>query len=238
MSNLIIDIGSTAVKAAKAEGELLGKTYRYQGERVCDFIMSLARAEKPHEMIISSSTDISQSDINAYSSVCGKLVLVDNKIKEKYGLPDWLTPDRTATVLAVRKMFAGKGCTIIDLGTTMTIDVIDAEGNYIGGNVSLGLRARLKAINRYSRSFPLVELTEIDCILGHSMQTSIVSGVTRGIIFEIEGYESRFAGNITVFTGGDAIYFAKKMKNSIFVSCNLVLIGLVLLSDTYDGKEY
>jgi type III pantothenate kinase len=53
-------------------------------------------------------------------------------------------------------------------------------------------------------------------------------------MFEIDGYMSRNPENITVFTGGDAIYFAKRMKNSIFVVCNLVLMGLALIALEYD----
>ena len=51
-----------------------------------------------------------------------------------------------------------------------------------------------------------------------------------GIMFEIEGYLGRYPENVAVFTGGDAIYFAKRMKNSIFVVCNLVLMGLALIA--------
>ncbi len=56
------------------------------------------------------------------------------------------------------------------------------------------------------------------------------------MIYEIDGYISENPENIVVFTGGDAIYFAKRMKNSIFVVCNLVLIGLALIADKYDKK--
>ena len=52
-------------------------------------------------------------------------------------------------------------------------------------------------------------------------------------MFEIEGYIGLYPENIVVFTGGDAIYFAKRMKNSIFVICNLVLMGLALMADEY-----
>ena len=51
MQNLIIDIGNTAVKAAWAEGPTIGKTFRYQGERVRNFILSLTEKEKPSVMI-------------------------------------------------------------------------------------------------------------------------------------------------------------------------------------------
>ena len=69
------------------------------------------------------------------------------------------------------------------------------------------------------------------------MVSSIESGVISGIIFELEGYVSRHPEKITVFTGGDAIYFAKRMKNSIFVVSNLVLMGLALIAVEYDKKD-
>ena len=72
---------------------------------------------------------------------------------------------------------------------------------------------------------------------GNSVESSIESGVVSGIMFEIEGYTRLRPDNIVIFTGGDAIYFAKKMKNSIFVVCNLVLMGLALITDDYVKKN-
>ena len=43
--------------------------------------------------------------------------------------------------------------------------------------------------------------------------------------------------NINIFTGGDTIYFEKRIKNSIFVVCNLVLMGLALIALEYDKKD-
>mgnify|MGYP003552785128 CR=1 FL=1 len=70
-----------------------------------------------------------------------------------------------------------------------------------------------------------------------SVSSSISSGVISGIMFEIEGYICKNPQNINVFTGGDANYFAKRMKNSIFVVCNLVLMGLALIALEYDKKD-
>ena len=57
------------------------------------------------------------------------------------------------------------------------------------------------------------------------------------MLFEIEGYLVNSPENIIVFTGGDANYFAKRMKNCIFAVCNLVLIGLSLIAFEYDKKD-
>ncbi|MCI7515271.1 MAG: type III pantothenate kinase [Bacteroidales bacterium] len=230
MANLIIDIGNTALKASWADGITLGKTFRYQGERMIEFIFSLLEKEKPEVMVISSARNFSNQNITRLKQMCDRLVIVDNEILEHYSLPDCLTPDRAASIIAAKYLFKGRGCTIFDFGTTMSIDFISKEGEYEGGNISVGCRTRFKALNRYTKNLPLVENPfEIE-ISGKNIQSSIASGVITGIMFEIEGYLGRYPENVAVFTGGDAIYFAKRMKNSIFVVCNLVLMGLALIA--------
>lgn len=240
MANLIIDIGNTAVKASWSDMMTLGKTFRYQGEKVTDFILSLTEKEKPDVMVISSVYTISEKDTETFKTQCGELIVLDRAhtglLKEK-GLPEYLSYDRAASILAARYLFKGRGCTVVDFGTTLTIDFTDKEGNYEGGNISLGCRTRFKAINRYSRSLPRLSTPEDTPIEGNSFETSITSGVVSGIMFEIEGYVALHPDNIVVFTGGDANYFAKRIKTSIFVVCNLVLMGLALIADEHVKKN-
>ncbi len=237
MANLIIDIGNTVLKASWADGITLGKTFRYQGERMLDFILSLTSKEKPEVMVLSSVRTFSANSVEVLKNECERLLIIDDTLLEQYGIPLHLTPDRAASIIASRYLFKGKGCTIFDFGTTLTIDFIDGEGRFEGGNISPGCRTRFKSLNRYSRHLPLLDAPENIEAKGTDIVSSITSGVISGILFEIEGYMSRNSENIAVFTGGDAIYFAKRMKNSIFVVCNLVLIGLALIADRYDKKD-
>ena len=237
MANLIIDIGNTALKASWADGITLGKTFRYQGEKMLDFILSLVLKSKPDMMVLSSVRTFSPQSVEKLRNECGTLLVLEGKMFDEYDLPSHITPDRAASIIASRYLFKGRKCTVFDFGTTLTVDFIDAEGRYEGGNVSLGLRTRFKALNRYSRTLPLLSAPEEIKDRGMNIAESVHSGVISGIMFEIDGYMSRNPENITVFTGGDAIYFAKRMKNSIFVVCNLVLMGLALIADRYDKKD-
>lgn len=236
MSNLIIDIGNTALKAAWSDGMTLGKTFRYQGERISEFVLSLVAREKPQVMVISTVKELPAKYLDAFRKECGRLVLMDRGHSEEiisHGLPSYLSPDRAASIIASRYLFKDRGCTMFDLGTTLTVDFLDSDGRYSGGNISLGCRTRFKALNRYSRSVPLFDAPENVKDRGTSLQSSVEAGVVNGILYEIQGYIDNFPENIVVFTGGDAIYFAKRMKNSIFVVCNLVLMGLALIADGY-----
>ena len=237
MADLVIDIGSTALKAAWCDGMTLGKTFRYQGERMFEFVMSLVEKVRPEKIVLSSVRNFSDKNISRLQKVCSVLIILDDIMMSKYDLPSYMTPDRAASVIASRYLFKNRECMVFDFGSTLSIDFIDASGKYEGGNVSPGCRTRFKALNRYSKSLPLVDVPDCFEEKGNSLKSSLESGVLSGIIFEIEGYMSRHPRKISVFTGGDAIYFAKRMKNSIFVVCNLILIGLALIAFEYDRKD-
>ena len=235
--NLIVDIGNTALKASWCDGITLGKTYRYQGERMLEYILSMTEKEKPEILVLSSVRNFTPANIQRLRESCDELLVVDEELLKSYDIPSWITPDRAASIIASRYLFKGRGCTIFDFGTTLTIDFLDKDGNFKGGNISPGCKTRFKALNRYSKSLPLLDAPDDICEEGVDISSSISSGVISGMMFEIEGYILRNPENITVFTGGDAIYFAKRMKNSIFVVCNLVLMGLALIAVEYDKKD-
>ena len=237
MANLLIDIGNTALKASWADGMTLGKTFRYQGEKKLSFILSLTSKEKPEIMVISNVRSFSDREVEHLKNECRELIIIDKDILRERNLPEYLTPDRAASIIASRYLFKSRGCTIFDFGATMTVDKIDSEGNYLGGNISLGCHTRFKSLHRYSKNIPLINLENEVPDLGNSLKTSLLSGVVSGMLFEINGYLSDNSENIAVFTGGDANYFAKRMKNCIFAVCNLVLMGLALIAFEYDKKD-
>ena len=239
MPNLLVEIGNTALKASWSDSMTLGKTFRYQGEKMMEFILSLTRREKPAVLVVASAFPLSEADAAALEKECEHLLLLDSlhqSILLSYSLPTYLSFDRAASILAARYLFKGRGCTLIDFGTTLTIDFLSGDGTYLGGNISLGCRTRFKALSRYSRTLPLVETPAEAPVLGLSEVASLEAGVVSGINFEIEGYLNLHPENVVVFTGGDANYFAKRMKSSIFVISNLVLMGLALMADEYVRK--
>ncbi len=230
MANLIVDIGNTALKAAWADGMTLGKTFRYQGERMLEFILSLTEKEKAEVLVLSSVRKFSEQNMARLRSVCERLLVIDSAVLERYSIPDYISSDRAASIVAARYLFKGRSCSVFDFGTMMTVDFIAADGSYEGGCISPGCMTRFKSINRYSKQLPLLGIPEEVEQKGLSVSSSISSGVISGIMFEIEGHICHNPENIVVFTGGDANYFVKRMKNCIFVVCNLVLMGLALMA--------
>ena len=201
-----------------------------------DFVASLTEKQSPLAMAVVSSREITREESERLNSFCQNTLLLDTAhpgVLSSYGIPSYLSYDRASSLVAARYLFKDKACTVFDFGTTFTVDLMDADGSYSGGNISLGCLTRFKALNRYSRSLPLVNMPEETKFPGDSEISSIESGVISGMIFEIEGYLRSYPENVVIFTGGDAIYFAKRMKNSIFAVCNLGLMGLAIITDDY-----
>lgn len=241
MANLLVTSGNTALKAAWVEDNTLGKTYRYQGEKMLDYLLSILEKDRPEVLTIASVLDVSKEAEELLKERCGHLIILDSRHTEyllKYDFPEYLSYDRAAGLIAARFLFKDKACTVFDFGNTLTIDFLSSSGRYLGGNISPGCRTRFNALNRYSKTLPLVDTPDTVAPEGSSLEGSIESGVISGIMFEIEGYIRSRHKNIVIFTGGDAIYFAKKMKNSIFVVCNLELMGLALITDDYVKKNF
>lgn len=237
MSNLLIEMGNTALKAVWAEGDTLGKTIRYQGEKTIEFIQHITEKEKPNVMVLASVRDISSQDEDVLRTLCRELVLIDKKhpsILRAYGLPEYLSPDRAAGVIAVRKIFAGRECIVFDFGTILSIDFISEDGSYLGGNVSLGCRTRFKAINRYSKNLPLVNTPKELTSIGSTLVSSVEAGVMLGIKFEVDAYIASRPESVVIYTGGDANLFVRYTRNSAFVVNNLVLMGLAVISLDYE----
>ena len=164
-------------------------------------------------------------------------MLIDKKhpsILRAYGLPEYLSPDRAAGVIAVRKLFAGRECIVFDFGTILSIDFISEDGSYLGGNVSLGCRTRFKAINRYSKNLPLVNTPKELTSIGSTLVSSVEAGVMLGIKFEVDAYIASRPESVVIYTGGDANLFVRYTRNSAFVVNNLVLMGLAVISLDYE----
>jgi type III pantothenate kinase len=153
-----------------------------------------------------------------------------------YLTPETLGLDRLAAVIGARYLYPGKNCLIIDGGTAITYDWVDAEGTYFGGSISPGLNMRYKALNSYTASLPLVSADETFAgNYGNSTIAAIRSGVQNGIKYEltgfIESYEKGGQELNIVLSGGDSIFFDTLLKNSIFapyikIEPYLVLKGL------------
>jgi len=151
-------------------------------------------------------------------------------IVNKYETPHTLGKDRLAAIVGAVFLEPGNDLLIVDAGTAITYDFVDANGVYWGGNIAPGLSMRLRSLHEFTQKLPLVEPVVDSPLIGNSTDSALISGALHGIVFEIDGYINALKikyPKLSVFlTGGSIFYFDTKLKNPIFAERNLVLIGL------------
>ncbi len=168
MANLLIDLGNSNCKAAfHSNGELVC-VYKDTGEDLEQFLNFLdiqwkeKFGEEKIDVIVFSNVREENAKIeNLLNLKCRELVVLNEHTRLPKTLtyafcPTGLGGDRLAGALAVSMLFPNEDCLKFDFGTALTIDFIDKEGFYAGGNISLGLQTRLKALNTFTKRLPLI----------------------------------------------------------------------------------
>ena len=231
--NLVVDIGNTLIKVAVVELDEV--VYMQQAESIeeVDLVALCERFPSLRRAIVASkafpTADVAVLLRDKGFDVLEMTSLTPVPIGNTYQSPETLGVDRLAAAVAAVEVMGCRDCLVVDFGTAITIDLVE-DGIYRGGNISPGVRTRFRALHDYTGRLP--ECVPTDEVLEYGSTTSqaIEQGVMQGITYEIEGYISHFsAQNVKIsliFTGGDAKYFVKRIKNAIFANCELVICGL------------
>ncbi|MDO5489350.1 MAG: type III pantothenate kinase [Bacteroidaceae bacterium] len=162
-------------------------------------------------------------------------------ITNRYKSPGTLGADRLAAAVGASSLKPGKDLLIIDAGTCVTYEVIDAKGNYWGGNIAPGMQMRLRSLNEFTAKLPLVSAEGDVPGMGYDTETAIRSGVLRGMKYEIEGYirsmRRKYPHLLVFLTGGDKINFDTTIKSIIFADKFIVPRGLNKILDYNHDKK-
>jgi type III pantothenate kinase len=87
--------------------------------------------------------------------------------------------DRLVNAFAAGRLY-GTPAIVVDFGTATTLDVIAADGAYIGGAISAGLQLGLDALASRTAMLPRIELVAPDRVIGRSTVAAMQSGAIIG----------------------------------------------------------
>lgn len=167
--------------------------------------------------------------------VAGKDVQVP--VKNNYDNPKEVGLDRLVGAYAAKCLY-GSPAIIIDLGTAITIDVVNKKGAYEGGMIIPGIRLSAESLFLKTALLPSIRsIHRPKKIVGKNTEDSILSGIffgygamCSGLIKTLQEKKSLKQAKV-IMTGG----YTHMMKKYIGVKIdkideNLVLTGLSLLS--------
>lgn len=230
---LVIDIGNTSQKIAvfNADGqEVLVSRY----DKLDINKLQVVFEQYPIEAALLSVVGHVDADLVDWLESQTTLVRFSPTLKLpmqlNYKTPETLGTDRIAAAAGAQALFPGQNTLVIQAGTCLVTDFVDADNVYQGGSIAPGMRMRFRALHEHTAHLPLLEPLPIDYFTGKSTQESICSGVIQGMVCEIEGiirhYDALYPNFNTILTGGDADFLKSFIKNRIFAAPNLVLYGL------------
>ncbi len=233
---LLIDIGNTRTIAAFVIDGQMEEAFLFPIDDLKELQAVLDDMTRCKLCYISSVREIPEPSLELLKEYMRVHVIsasIGLPFEMDYATPNTLGPDRIAVVAAATSIFPSQNVLIIDMGSCITYDILDAEGTYHGGAISPGLSMRFRAMHAFTAKLPLVEPTDKTPLIGDSTENSMRSGVLHGIQAELEGiikrYEALYENLKVIITGGDNKYFDKRFKINIFAASNLVLKGLKVI---------
>ena len=231
--NLIIDIGNTVAKIALFEGDTLVEVV-YDSNQTLELLPEVCSRYEVKRAVMVSVVDLTDEvEARLHGLPCPLLRLSADTplpVENLYETPHTLGYDRMAAVVGACACFPGRDILVVDAGTCITFEFVDACGRYHGGNISPGLQMRFKALHQFTGHLPLVDADGRSLPIGKDTDTAIRAGVLRGIEYEIEGYirsmRTKYPELLVFLTGGDEFSFDTNLKSIIFADRFLVLKGL------------
>lgn len=231
---LVVDIGNTRIKCAVYELDTNIASFVFTNELAeNNFKNILQTYPKTTNVIVSSVTDKLHFDFHTFSRTVNVHFVTHADtfpFQNKYATPKTLGVDRMILAAGATLLFPEQNRLVIDAGTCVTYDFIDKYNNYLGGAISPGLRLRYESLHQFTSKLPLLTLEEPIGVIGNSTTQSIHSGVVNGLTLEMDGfitsYKQQYENFTIILTGGDTVFLAKRLKNTIFANSNFLLDSL------------
>lgn len=164
-----------------------------------------------------------------------------NHLKNGYDHPEKLGVDRWLAMIAAVHENHG-ACIVVDCGTAITVDAIDAEGNHCGGYIAPGFGALHQALFNTTLIPPVQTAYSHSSAPGLNTAAAIENArlaMLSGLIVEAERAllaTSNGSQPLLIATGGDAIQVQKNRPDAL-LKPELVLDGLALLFETSGQVE-
>jgi type III pantothenate kinase len=140
--------------------------------------------------------------------------------------------DRLANAVGGHITYNGKPLIVVDFGTATTFDVVDREGNYIGGAIAPGIVLSVEILHSATAMLPRIVVERPGRVIGKSTTEAMQSGIFWGYVGLVEGMVKRIAEEFggpldVVATGGLAPLFHGTTPVITHLDPDITMRGLV-----------
>ncbi|MGK0674617.1 MAG: type III pantothenate kinase [Halothiobacillaceae bacterium] len=243
---LVIDVGNTRVKWMFGQGEvravahrgrdlraLLRRSWAGQPRPEAVYVASVA-GEAVGEAIRRAARDcwpgVSLTFLVSRAECCG--------VRVAYAQPERFGVDRLAALVAAHAGAEGCPVVVVDAGTAVTVDALDAQGRHLGGVIMPGLRLLFEGLQVGTaavRAGSVSPVLDSGGILQSGTEAGVAVGVrcmfVGGALRVIDAALGEAGAKARVYlTGGDATMLAQALGRGYLLRPDLVLAGIALMA--------
>ncbi|HEY3528646.1 MAG TPA: type III pantothenate kinase [Nocardioides sp.] len=120
----------------------------------------------------------------------GVPVLTDN--------PREVGTDRIVNAVAAAARHGGPAVVVDFGGTATTFDVVNSDGQYVGGAISPGIEISLEALERRGAQLRMVELRRPRSVIARNTVEALQSGMVFGVASAVDGIVGRMIAELGV----------------------------------------
>lgn len=235
---LLIDIGNTRVKWALADKQL---TLRGDGEdwshlephrdSIHSAWVSCVGKRSTLKKVVKQIKELGSLHVNI-----AKVTPSASGLVNQYKDLDRLGVDRWVAAIGARALQASGDLIVVDVGTAVTIDAVDAANNYLGGVILPGFTMMHDSLVGRTAGIRS-QRQEALSVIGKNTQECVNAGAHYGVIGAIERIVSEMQVNLKsdsqklIITGGDAEIVTASSHLQFEYQSNLVFDGLIALSE-------
>ena len=249
MTLLAIDVGNTNTVLGLFEGEDLVRSWRIKtdarstademalvfrglladepevtGIALCSTVPAVLR-EMRH-MLATYHDDVPTVIVEPGTKT-GVPVLTDN--------PKEVGADRIVNTIAAHRVYGGPSI-VVDFGTSTNLDVVSAQGEFLGGALAPGIEISIEALAARAAQLRKVELVRPRSAIGKNTVEALQSGALYGFAGQVDGLVRRIEDEIgpvtaVVATGGLAPIVVPESETITHHDPDLTLVGLRLVFD-------
>lgn len=248
---LLLDAGNTRIKWAwldPAGGMRTGASYQHAGREAADLLEPVAQGDEPSPAAVYVSNVGGRTLGTALDAALARLwpavpVHWLTAAAEGYGVrcayarPAQLGADRWAALIGARSLWSG-AVAVLDFGTAITLDGLDAGGRHTGGLIAPGYTLMIRALMRDTGDLAAAGPAAADT--GVSLfATGTAAGIEAGVQHCIRGLLRQVtealdawapAGYTLAVTGGGLDHVREALPADARIEPDLVLHGLARIA--------
>lgn len=173
--------------------------------------------------------NLARRHLNVEPMVVGDLDL-DIGIEAKIDNPKEVGADRLVTAVGALTRYKAP-LIIVDSGTATTFDVVDADGNFVGGIITPGINLSVKALHEAAAQLPRIAIVKPEKVIGTNTVSAMQSGIFWGYIGLIDELIRRIKiesdiDYTVIGTGGIASLFEGSSNEIDHYDSRLTIDGL------------